>query len=121
MKSLIFLMTLSFLVHSCTRKYADYDVINKLQYRENPNKRPIAPVMAKGHEDKVRECFNQWLFMSNAEKEKDRYLPMLVQVLCPGSEWLVDTRITQDWWTTIIFSQACVEVRAHCPLKSPKR
>lgn len=121
MKSLFLLLMLCFLFNSCTRKYADYDVINKLQYRENPNKRPIAPVMAKGHEDKVRECFNQWLFMSNAEKEKDRYLPMLVQVLCPGSEWLVDTRITQDWWTTIIFSQACVEVRAHCPQKSPKR
>lgn len=120
MKSLFLVILSIFYLYSCTRKYTDYDVINKLQYRDNPEKRPIAPAMLKGHQDKVKECFNQWLFMSNAEKEKDRYLPMLVQVLCPGSEWLLDTRITQDWWTTIFFSQACVEVRAHCPVKRIK-
>jgi len=120
MKSLFFLIVICLVFISCTRKYTDYDVINKIQFRDNPEKRPVAPVMLKGHEDKVEECFNQWLFMTNAEKQKDRYLPMLVQVLCPGSEWLVDTRITQQWWTTIIFSQACVEVRAHCPIKTKR-
>lgn len=119
MKSYLFLILLVFV--SCTRKYTDYDVINKLQFRENPEARPVAPVMAKSHADDVQECFDQWLFFNNAEKEKDRYLPALVQVLCPGSEWLLDTRITQQWWTTIVYSRACVEVRAHCPVKPPKK
>ncbi|MBY0518633.1 MAG: hypothetical protein K2P81_17110 [Bacteriovoracaceae bacterium] len=111
---------LGLLFFGCTRKYADYDVINKLKFRDNPQERPVAPVMQISHKDDVEECFNQWLFFSNAETEKNRYLPALVQVLCPGSEWLVDTRITQQWWTTIIFTRACVNVEAHCPVKKPK-
>ncbi len=117
MKSLALLLLV---LVGCTRKYVDYDVIHKLQFRENPEARPIAPVMAKSLRDDVEECFNQWLFFSNAEKEKNRYLPALVQVLCPGSEYLLDTKITQQWWTTIIFTRACVEVQAHCPVKTKK-
>ncbi len=117
MKSLALLLLV---LVGCTRKYVDYDVIHKLQFRDNPEARPIAPVMAKSHRDDVEECFNQWLFFSNAEKEKNRYLPALVQVLCPGSEYLLDTKITQQWWTTIVFTRACVEVQAHCPVKTKK-
>jgi hypothetical protein len=121
MKSLALIFLSLLLFHSCTQRYVTYDVIHKLQFREAPDKRPIAPMMVKSHQDNVKECFNQWLFFNNAEKEKDRYLPMLMQVLCPGSEWLLDTTVTQRWWTTIVFSQACVEVQASCPLIPKKK
>lgn len=120
MKS-VFFLSLIVLVTGCTQRYVDYDVINKLQFRDNPEKRPVAPVMAKAHRDDVKECFDQWLFFRNAEKDKERYLPALVQVLCPGSEWLVDTRITHLWWTTLVYSRSCVEVQAHCPVKAPAK
>jgi hypothetical protein len=38
---IIFLFFLSLWL-GCTRKYADYDVIHKLQFRENPQQRPNA-------------------------------------------------------------------------------
>lgn len=114
MKSWPLLLIISALI-GCTRKYIDYDVVNKLEFQKNQQSRPVAPVMRKGRPDKLGECFNQWLFFSNAEKEKDEYLPRMVQVLCPGSDWLMDSRVTTVWWTTIIFTRSCVEFTTFCP------
>lgn len=104
----------------CTRKYVDYDVVNKLEFQKDQQSRPVAPVMRKGRPDKLGQCFNQWLFFSNADKERERYVPQMVQVLCPGSDWLLDSRMTTVWWTTIIFSRSCVEFTTHCPEKRPR-
>ena len=103
----------------CTRKYAQYDVIHKLSFIKSPETRPVTPSMKRAGTDSVKRCFDQWLFFSNAETEKDKYLPQLIQVLCPKTEWLMETQITQDWWTSIIFSQACVNVKTTCPLLKP--
>jgi len=123
MKSLLLcLIVVSFFV-GCTRKYVDYDVIHKLEFRDNPEKRPIAPplVKGKGTPDNMEQCFNQWLFFANADANRNRYLPQAVQVLCPGSDWLIDTRITNQWWTTIIFTRACVDITTHCPVRRPTK
>lgn len=114
------LLFLHLILVSCTSKYVDYDVIHKLTFRKDVQTRPVAPVMAKGPSDRLQQCFNQWLFFSNAEKQKEAYIPDMVQVLCPGSEWLLDSRLTTSWWTTIFFSRACAEITTHCPARRPR-
>ncbi len=107
------------LVTGCTQKYVDYDVIHKLEFRDSPEKRPVAPAMLKGNPDQLTQCFNQWFFSSNADTERNRYIPQAIQILCPGSEWLLETRVTNLWWTTLFFSRACVDIETHCPQKRP--
>ncbi|MFY7994632.1 MAG: hypothetical protein ACOVP4_15140 [Bacteriovoracaceae bacterium] len=119
MKKLILLM-LALLGASCTQKYVDYDVIRKTDFLQNPDNRPITQKVFPGKKDQLGQCFNQWLFFSNAETQKKNYLPNIVQAVCPGDEYLVDARITERWWTTIIFTQACVRVETSCPIKRPK-
>jgi hypothetical protein len=111
MKNLILL----FLVMSCTRKYVPYDLIRKVDFNKQTYERPIpsTQIMAIG-KDQMGKCFNQWLFFSNAETEKERFSQELVQVLCPGKEYLIDAKFTELWWTTIVFTQACVDVETLC-------
>lgn len=111
MKSLIILVFLS----SCTQKYADYDLIRKVDFNQETYERPVpaTQIMAKGR-DELKECFNQWLFFSNAEKQKVQRTPEFVRALCPGKDYLVSAAFTETWWTTIIFTQACIEIKTLC-------
>jgi hypothetical protein len=106
------------MVVGCTQKYADYDLIRKTDFLQSQvHNRPVAPLMQKGRADSLEKCFNQWLFFSNAENEKKEHIPKLVQVLCPGDEYLMESTITERWWTVLFYSQACVFVNTHCPKK----
>lgn len=118
---IITILMLILLGISCTQKYADYDVIRKTDFLKNSNSSPVGQKVFPGTKDQLAQCFDQWLFFSNAETEKLAYLPNAVQAICPGDEFLVNTRITERWWTTIIFSQACVRIETSCPVKFPKK
>ncbi len=99
----------------CTQKYADYDLIRKADFQQKSYERPLTQmqVLSTGN-DQLKNCFNQWLFFSNAEKEKDAALPQIVRALCPREPYLIETRITENWWTLIFFSRACVEIETLC-------
>lgn len=99
----------------CTQKYADYDLIRKVDFNKEMYDRPITTfqVLTQG-KDELKECFNQWLFFSNAEKEKERYIPSMVRVLCPGKDYLVNAKFTERWWTTLIFTQSCISIETLC-------
>jgi len=111
MKILLILL----LTSGCTQKYADYDLIRKADFNKESFERPIpsTQVMAQGR-DELKECFNQWLFFSNAEKQKNERIPEFVRALCPGKDYLVQAAFTELWWTTILFTQACVEIKTMC-------
>jgi hypothetical protein len=64
--------------------------------------------------DQLNYCFNQWLFFSNAEKEKNESIPFLIRSLCPGKDYLLDSDMTETWWTTILFTRSCVNVETSC-------
>lgn len=104
----------AFLV-GCTQKYADYDLIRKVDFNKESYERPTpaTQVMAQGR-DELNECFNQWLFFSNAEKQKNDRTPEFVRALCPGKDYLVNATMTERWWTTIIFTQACIDIKTLC-------
>ena len=99
----------------CTQKYADYDLIRKVDFNKTSYERPITltQINPTGR-DNLDACFNQWLFFSNAEKEKEEAIPMLIRSLCPGKDYLLDAHMTEQWWTTIIFTRACVDVETKC-------
>lgn len=100
---------------SCTQKYADYDLIRKADFNKQSYERPITVLeVTPTGSDKLDACFNQWLFFSNAEKEKNDRLPAIVRSLCPGDEYLYQTEMVEEWWTTIIFTRACVDVKTKC-------
>jgi hypothetical protein len=109
----IFLL-LSLLV-GCTQKYVDYDLIRKVDFNRQTYDRPIpvTQVLANGN-DSLKSCFHQWLFFSNAEKEKDDAIPMMIRSLCPGKDYLISTELTERWWTTIIYTQSCVNLITKC-------
>ena len=100
---------------ACTQKYVDYDLIRKVDFQKESYQRPTTrmEVLPAGR-DSLESCFNQWLFFSNAEKEKDQALPVMVRTLCPAQGYLMDTKMTETWWTTIIFTRACVEMETKC-------
>ncbi|MFL5784031.1 MAG: hypothetical protein ACJ76H_05420 [Bacteriovoracaceae bacterium] len=116
MKFLILLL----LCISCTQKYADYDLIRKVDFNKESFERPITvyEVLPSGN-DKLDSCFNQWLFFSNAEKEKNEAIPVMVRTLCPGKDYLLNTSMTETWWTTLIFTRSCVEMDTSCAV--PKK
>lgn len=117
MKNLIFLA----LIASCTQKYADYDLIRKVDFQKETYSRPttLMEVLPEG-KDELKACFNQWFFSSNAEKEKDSSIPVMVRTLCPGKDYLMNTRMTETWWTTIIFTRSCVEMETLCAFQKKR-
>lgn len=108
------LFVLLFII-SCTQKYTSYDLIQKVTFNKENFERPITlmKVLPQGN-DKLRSCFNQWMFASNAEKNKNDAIPMMIRSLCPGKDYLMMTEMTESWWTTLIFTRACVEMSTKC-------
>jgi len=111
MKKILFLSLLC----SCTHKYADYDLIRKVDFHKTTYERPVpvTQVLTQGH-DEISQCFNQWLFFSNAEKEKLERTGEFVRALCPGKDYLVRANFSETWWTSIIFTQACISIKTMC-------
>ena len=115
MKNTLFLFFILLFVTSCTRKYVDYDLIRKIDFNKETYERPttVLQVIPVG-QDELKSCFNQWLFFSNAEKQKEEAIPFVVRSLCPGQNYLLQSEMIESWWTTIIFSRACVEIKTKC-------
>jgi hypothetical protein len=115
MKTLLILILL--VLTACTRKYADYDLIRKIDFNKEVYERPVTVmqvVPAAGKKDFLDACFNQWLFFSNAAKEKDQAIPLLVRSLCPGHDYLLGSELVESWWTTLVFTRSCVSVQTTC-------
>ena len=103
------------LAYGCTQNYVDYDLIRKADFNKETYERPVpaTQVLAQG-KDELSECFGQWLFFSNAEKQKEQRIPEFVRALCPRQDYLVTAKFTETWWTTVIFTQSCVDIKTLC-------
>jgi hypothetical protein len=108
-------LLLLFILVSCTQKYASYDLIRKVDFNKETYERPITVLQVNPTgEDNLKACFNQWLFFSNAEKNKESSIPFLIRSLCPGNDYLLQSEMVETWWTTLVFTRACVEVETKC-------
>ncbi len=115
MRNVLLIIALASAV-ACTRKYAELGVLHKPSLARSTTP-PAHPTLIAGPADRLGACFNQFLFFSNADKEREEYQRNSLQALCPGKEWLTDAEVTSHWWTVLVFSRACVELGARCAVQ----
>lgn len=112
--SIIFTLLLFFSL-SCTRKYTSYDLVEKLDFQKSDYQVPaiVYPLAVTGR-DELSSCHHQWLFFSNAEKMKNNAFDWMIKTLCPHQNYLKNVEVKESWWTLILFTRACVNVKAMC-------
>lgn len=105
------------LICSCSHKYQKHPLIDKREFVENNratgSTRPQK--MMSGRAEKEEFCAGQVLFTKNAQKITEASLPALVAQSCPGSDFLLDAKITRLWWTSLLYTRSCVTVESRCP------
>ena len=111
MKYLLLIMVLI----SCTQKYETFHVIDKKNFDKENFQSPITPKLIPSQKSKASHCEGQFFWSSNAKKKTDLYVTRLVSTLCPEKNYLLNSRLTETWWTTIIYSRSCVELETYCP------
>lgn len=104
------------LFSSCTKKYQTLDAIKKSNYRFNQTHNPITPKLYPGRKEIMEYCTGQFLFFSNAKKDTEKELLNLIRYSCPQKDYLVNSKITEIWWTTLVYSRACIQLETYCPL-----
>jgi hypothetical protein len=104
------------LLVSCSQKYQTYNTIKKSEFTFGKGHNPISPKMSPGRKVIQKSCESQFFFSRNAKKINIASIPALVKYSCPKSEFLLNARITETWWTTIIYSKSCIELESYCPI-----
>lgn len=103
---------------SCTQKYQTYHAIQKRSFNyKDPEHSPIMRKMYPGKKEIQRTCEGQFFFNRNAQTIAINNIPAMLKYSCPGSEYLLNAKITETWWTTIIYSKSCIEIESYCPRK----
>lgn len=115
-------LVLFLLVSGCTKKYYDYAYINKSEFTlteqsSEPVSKQRPPKLRAGKKTEESFCSDQILFNRNAYDISFKSIPALVNQSCPGSEHLLNARISQTWWTALVYSKSCVTVKSRCPQK----
>lgn len=103
------------LLISCAQKYQTYHIIDKQNFDKDNYQTPISKKLYPQMRVSSSFCEGQFFFMSNAKKETDLQLNRIVRTLCPNDNYLLNSRLTETWWTTIIYSRSCVDFEAYCP------
>jgi hypothetical protein len=116
MKSIILVLLLS----GCAQKYKTYHAIKKSHFNFHEQHNPVTPRMMQGKKETQETCEGQFFFNRNAQKIAEGNIPAMVQYSCPGQEYLMNAKFTETWWTTIIYSRACIKLESYCPMKMKK-
>ncbi len=119
MKTAVKLLFFIILITGCTQKYQTYHIIDKYNFDKDNPKTPITKKLYPGKKVKRSHCEGQVFFSSNAVTKSTRYLNQMVKGMCPNSNYVLNSRLTETWWTTIIYSRSCMEIEGYCP--NPKR
>lgn len=114
MKSFLSLI-LIFLFLSCTQKYQTFHIIDKNNFDKDNYQAPITNKLTPAHKARASHCEGQILFTSNAKTKTDLYTKRLIETICPKNAYLLNSRLTETWWTTIIYSRSCIELETYCP------
>jgi hypothetical protein len=117
MKILIMLL----LLVGCTKKYQTYHTIKKNSFKFPEQQSLITPKMYPGRKVSDEACVGQFFFNNNAKKESEEKLNSMVRYTCPKQEYLLNSKVTETWWTTIIYSRACIKLETFCPLESSRK
>ncbi len=109
--SLLFLLLVG-----CTQKYQTYHIIDKHNFdKDNPQTPITKKLKLSAKKEKTSFCAGQFFFSSNAKQKTDRYLQNMVRTMCSDSQYISNSKLTETWWTTLIYSRSCVELEGYCP------
>lgn len=114
-KTYLFLFVI--LLIGCSRKYTHYPVIDKKNFEVEQKRPQKTPPMIKAYKETEEFCEGQIFFNKNAFEITESSVKALVQHSCPGSQYLLDAKLTKQWWTTIVYSRSCVILESYCPQK----
>jgi len=102
------------LLFSCTKKYETFHVIDKYSFNKNDPESPITGKLYPGEKEVRSHCEGQFFWSSNAKTKTDNYVNSVVQNMCPEAKYLVNNRLEETWWTTIVYSRSCVRMESYC-------
>ncbi len=105
------------LLCSCAQKYQTFHVIKKDQFDLRNPTTPIAPRVRLGKKEVQQTCEGQFFFNRNAQKIAEGSIPAMLRYSCPGERFLYNAKVTERWWTTLIYSRACIKIESYCPMK----
>ncbi len=112
----LLILPILLLTFSCTQKYKTYHAIQKrnFNYRETGNV-PIMKKMYPGKKEVQQSCEGQVFFNRNAHTISINNIPAMLRYSCPDSEYLLNAKITETWWTTLVYSKSCIKIESYCP------
>lgn len=113
----LLLLPLILLSFSCTQKYKTYHAIQKRNFDYKNPHNPVTPKMRSGKKEVQNSCEGQIFFNRNAHTISINNIPAMIRYSCPGSEFLLNAKITETWWTTIFYTKSCVKIESYCPIK----
>lgn len=104
------------LLSSCATDTAYYPVLQKDAFLKTSDNRPVKNMtLSRGMSYQKDICAGQFFFSSNARKETDEKLARQIANLCPNENYLLEADIKKTWWTVILYSRSCVQLKAYCP------
>lgn len=115
MKAFLFLAGLALLT-SCSQKYQTYHVVDKYNYKIDDYDAPITSKLLPRTKVSKTICSDQIFFNRNAEKISKRQMEQVVQNLCPDGRFIINAKLTEDWWTVIAYSRSCMTFEGYCSL-----
>jgi hypothetical protein len=110
-----YVLILLFILAGCSKKYQTYQVIKKSSFNYPGENNPVSKKLIPGRKETQENCEGQWLFMRNAQKINEANVRSMVNFSCPKDNYLVNSKITEIWWTTLIYSRSCIELETYCP------
>ena len=113
-------LVLILLFASCAKKYETFHTIDKYNFNKNNPEAPITPKLYTGAKQTRSHCEGQFFWTSNAKKKTDAYVNNIVQNMCGDAKYLVNNRLEEIWWTTIVYSRSCVKIESYCG-REPKK
>lgn len=110
-----YLVLMLLIFAGCSRKYQTFHVIKKDDFLYGKKHSPITPKQSPGKKETIEFCKGQWLFSNNAVRDTYEHLNRAVRLTCDRSQTLLNSKVTETWWTTLIYSRACIELETYCP------
>jgi hypothetical protein len=103
-------------ISACSSKYVIIPTIEKKSFKlsEKFSHNPITKKLKPGKEDTQWLCYGQFLWFSNSQTRIKNSVPNILHHTCKNKEYLLNAKLTETWWTTILYTRSCIEITAKC-------
>lgn len=115
MKLLLLIITI--MTVGCSRKYQTFHIIEKsnFKFNEETEQNLITKKLYPGRKIEKDFCSGQVLWMNNALNETQTRINEMVRYSCEDSNYILNSKITETWWTTLFYTKSCIKLETYCP------